>query len=212
MGRTKRSMSLLERRLRKAGFNTANIGYPSLSRNIKQIADEHLAPAIDRCKAEGASRVHLVTHSLGGIIVRQYLQESKLPAGSRIVMLAPPNQGSELAELLKKNFFYRWLMGPAAQELGIGPDSVPLSLGPIPVETGIITGTRSLMPFSNMIFKGPNDGKVSIERAKLTGMRDFLVLAAGHSFIMRNHTVIKQVIHFLQHGVFDHAGRRPHGA
>lgn len=211
MGRTKRSMALLERRLRKAGFKTANIGYPSLLKNIKQLADEHLAPVVDSCRADGAARVHFVTHSLGGIIVRQYLQDKELPAGSRMVMLAPPNQGSELAELLKRFFLYRWIMGPAAQELGISPDSVPISLGPISVETGIIIGTRSIMPFGSRIFNGPNDGKVSVERAKLTGMKDFLVLPAGHAFIMRNPAAIEQVIRFLQHGEFHHSDRGPYG-
>lgn len=204
-------MALLERRLRAAGFATANIGCPSLLKNIKQLADEHLSPAIDRCRTEGAERIHVVTHSLGGIIVRQYLQDRELPSGSRIVMLAPPNQGSELAELLKNFFLYRRIMGPAAQQLGIGPDSVPLALGPIAVETGIIIGSKSLMPFGGRIFNGPNDGKVSVKRAKLTGMKDFMVLPAGHAFIMRNPAVIEQVIHFLQHGAFRTSDSRPYG-
>jgi pimeloyl-ACP methyl ester carboxylesterase len=202
MGRTKRSMRRLERRLSGQGYRTVNLDYPSLSLTIEEIADVRLAPVVERCGEEGCGRIHFVTHSLGGIVVRRFLQTHEVPAHSRMVMLAPPNQGSELADILSSFFFYRRVMGPAAQQLGTGPDSLPNRLGPAPIETGIITGAKGLVPFASWLFQGPNDGKVSVERARLAGMRDFLVMPCGHSFIMRNPAVLFQVVHFLQYGRF----------
>ncbi len=202
MGRTKRSMRRLERRLSGRGYRTVNLGYPSLSLTIEEIADIRLAPLVERCKEQGCGRIHFVTHSLGGIVVRRFLQTHEVPGGSRVVMLAPPNHGSELADLISKFFFYRRAMGPAALQIGTGPDSLPNRLGPALIETGIITGTKGLVSFASWIFQGPNDGKVSVERARLAGMRDFLVMPCGHSFIMRNPAVLFQVVHFLQYGRF----------
>lgn len=202
MGRTKRSMRRLERLLSGHGYRTVNLAYPSLSLTIEEIADAHLGPVVARCRQEGCGRIHFIAHSLGGIVVRRFLQTHEVPCGSRVVMLAPPNQGSELADILSSFFFYRRFMGPAAQQIGTSPDSLPNRLGPALIETGVITGARGLVPFASWIFQGPNDGKVSVERARLAGMRDFLVMPCGHSFIMRNPAVLFQVVHFLQHGRF----------
>ncbi len=171
-------------------------------KSIESIADEHLAMAVAQCLEKRFEKLHFVTHSLGGIIVRQYLQSHTVPTGSRMVMLAPPNQGSELVDLLKNLFIYRLVMGPAAQQIGTGPESLPNRLMPVNIETGIITGTKGLLPFSARIFNGPNDGKVSVQGARLAGMRDFLVVPAGHAFIMRNPAVLEQVVNFLTYGNF----------
>jgi len=202
LGRTKRSMRKLGRRLQNAGYHTVNCGYPSTAKSIERIAGEHLAKVVAQCSEAGFEEIHFVTHSLGGIIVRQYLQSHTVPTGSRMVMLAPPNQGSEVVDLLRKVPVYRLVMGPAAQQIGTEPESLPNRLMPANIETGIMTGTRGLVPFSARIFNGPNDGKVSVERAQLAGMRDFLVVPAGHAFIMRNPAVLEQVVHFLRYGKF----------
>jgi hypothetical protein len=189
--------------LETAGYEVLNLGYPSMRTSIGTIAHDHLAPAVDVCKQRGAGKIHFVTHSLGGIVVRQYLQQNTVPEGSRMVMLSPPNQGNELAEALRRLALYRWIMGPAGQELGVGPESVPRNLSPVNIELGVITGKTSILPFSRTLFGGPSDGKVSVDGAKLAEMKDFLVIPAGHAFIMRKRLVIRQAVHFLRHGVFD---------
>ncbi|WP_126452653.1 esterase/lipase family protein [Sulfuriflexus mobilis] len=203
MGRSRLSMALLAARLRKQGFATLNVGYPSTRQTIERLSDKYLAPAIAKCKAKGAERIHLVTHSLGGIISRYYLQGHRLPKGSRIVMLSPPNKGSEVTDAMKSRWLYQVMLGPAGQVLGTDDDSLPNRLKTVEEEVGIITGDRSSDPWFEKLFPGANDGKVSVERSQLDEMVDFLVVNTGHTFIMNSMAVMKQVVYFLQHGSFD---------
>lgn len=202
MARTRRSMSALEHYLSLAGYAVFNTGYPSTTETVETIAARHLDDMIAQCRARGAARIHFVTHSLGGIVVRQYLQNHKLPSGSRVVMISPPNQGSELADALKDFIFYKWIYGPAGQVLGTAPQSLPNSLKPVDAEIGVITGNRSLNPLFSRMIPGDDDGKVSVHRAKLAEMKDFLVVPASHAFIMKHPKVLKQVLWFLRTGGF----------
>ena len=204
LGRTRRAMAALDRHLRYHGFRTVNLGYPSRSLDIRQIANAHLAPAVSRLIGTSGRPVHFVGHSLGSIVVRQYLRDHPVTTGTRVVMLAPPNCGSELADTLMRFGWYRRLMGPAALQLGTEPDSEPNRLGPVAAAVGIIAGTKSCLPFSRRIFQGANDGKVAVERTRLAGMDDFLVLPCGHTFMTRDRTVMHQVVRFLRTGMFDH--------
>ena len=79
---------------------------------------------------------------------------------------------------------------------------MPSQLGPADFEVGIITGSRSINLILSLMIKGNDDGKVSIERAKLEGMKDFRILPSTHPFIMKSKTAIEQTIFFLNHGVF----------
>jgi triacylglycerol lipase len=204
LGRGPASMSALEERLEEAGYLTWNEGYPSRSASIEVLAERYVGAALADCRARGAARVHFVTHSLGGILVRQYLQAHAVPEVGRVIMLSPPNGGSEVAEHLRHHAFYRWMMGPAASELGTDADSVPHRLGALSAECGIITGSSSLDPWFGGWLPKPNDGKVSVASARLDGMRDFLVVPHSHAFIMRDAEVISEVLYFLEHGRFAH--------
>ena len=203
MARTKFSMGKLESRLSGQGYQVINDGYPSTRKPVEKIASEYLGPMVSKCKAAGAKKIHIVTHSLGGIVTRLYLQDHALPKGSRIVMISPPNQGSELADALHHLWPYKWLNGPAGQELGTEPESLPNSLKPLDAEIGIITGNRSFNPLFSWLIPGEDDGKVSVERAKLAEMTDFLVVPSSHTFIMRHPDVLDQTVSFLKNGKFD---------
>lgn len=200
MGRSYRSMNRMAKHLRAAGYTVHNLGYPSTRYNIETLCEKYLPNKIKSLQNHQA--IHFVTHSLGGILIRQYLQHHSLPAGSRIVMLAPPNHGSQVADKLMNWKIYQWFNGPAGQQLGTGSDSVPNQLGAIAQETGIITGNRSIYPPISWWIPGDNDGLVGVESAKLEGMQDFLVLPCGHTLIMNHKTVIKQTIQFLKSGRF----------
>lgn len=202
MARTKYSMSKLEVYLTEHGYSTINEGYPSTRETVEKIAEEYLAPMVEQCKASGADKIHIVTHSLGGIVIRQYLQNYSLPEGSRIIMISPPNKGSELADLFRELFVYKWLNGPAGQVLGSEPESLPNSLKPVEGEIGVITGDSTLNPLYSWLIPGEDDGKVSVESAKLSEMKDFIVVPSSHSFIMRCPEVLKQVVFFLKNGKF----------
>ena len=202
LGRTWRSMWLMSRALKKRGYQVHNTGYPSTRFNIQQLASQFLSPAVQRLGS--AEQIHVVTHSLGGILVRQYLQDHRLPEGSRIVMLAPPNHGSEVADRLMHWKLYKKLDGPAGQQLGTDNNSIPNQLSPVGHEIGVITGDRGRLLPTSWWIPGDNDGLVSVKSARLAEMKDFLIVHCGHTFIMNHPQVIRQTVSFLESGQFRH--------
>ncbi len=202
MGRTKNSMNRIEKSLAQDNYIVWNESYPSRSECIEKLAIDHIEKGLESCKKAKAETIHFVTHSLGGIMVRYYLQEHKIDNLGKIVMLSPPNKGSEVADFLKDVFIYKLVMGPAGQQLGTDPESLPNSMGSIEANLGIITGNKTLDPWFSPLIPGADDGKVSVESAKLEEMSDFIVVESAHAFIMRNVLVIDQIKYFLEHGKF----------
>lgn len=201
MGRTAFSMNSLESYLKENGFQTVNHSYPSTSQTIENISRNIIPKFISECN-KGATKVHFITHSLGGIISRYYLQTNRLPVGSRVVMLSPPNKGSEIADRFHDSTWYRWLAGPPGQQLTTDSNSLPNRLKPINYEVGIITGRSSLEPWFSRLIPGEDDGKVSVESAKLQEMKDFLVVDHAHTFIMKSDEVKIHVLNFIKYGRF----------
>lgn len=203
MARTEKSMRPLAKFLAGNGYSVVNTGYPSTRETVEVLAERHLGAMVDQCRKRNASRIHIVTHSLGGIVVRQYLQAHSLPEGSRIVMIAPPNKGSELVDKLRSFSIYKWRNGPAGQELGTGLDSLPKKLKPVTGEIGVIAGDLTFNPLFSYLIPGDDDGKVSVRNTKLAEMTDFIVVFSNHTFIMRNAEVMEQVVFFLKNGRFN---------
>ena len=204
LGRTPLSMLALKFALDRAGYRTVNQGYPSLLYPVEELSGTQVPDALAKCAAPPDAPVHFVAHSLGGILVRHYLQNHDVPDGSRMVMLGPPNHGSELIDEFADDAWFT-VMGPAALQLGTGADSVPANLGPVDLEIGIIAGTRTSL--DSMLLQAaplpePNDGKVSLESARLDEMQDFLAVDETHTFILTDAEVAEQVIAFLANGRF----------
>ena len=179
-----------------------NIGYPSTRYPIHILAEKYLRPALEKANVGQYRRVHFVTHSLGGIVLRQMLAVQPLNNIGRVVMLCPPNQGSELTDVLYDCPLYRSVTGPAGQELGTSECSVPNILGPVTYDVGIIIGTRSYNPLFSLAFAGANDGKVSVERAFVEGMRELIALEVGHTFLMNHREVFAKSQSFIECGSF----------
>jgi triacylglycerol lipase len=201
LGRSSASMFLLKHRLENQGFELISKSYDSRGGGIEDHV-EWLAEEIHLCCEDEDRPLHFVTHSLGGIVLRAYLKDVSPPDLGRVVMLTPPSQGSELAEYLKDWEVYRIAMGPSGQEIGIGAESYPNVLGPVEFELGVIAGDRSINPLTSQVIPGPNDGKVSVESARVEGMRDFIVLEHSHTFIMNSPEVAEQIVSFLRTGAF----------
>jgi triacylglycerol lipase len=206
MGRTSFSLSAIEDALEEQRYQVWNDSYPGLSHSVEELSAPAIEAGLAYCRERQAATIHFVTHSLGGILVRYYLQTHRIIELGRIVMLAPPNRGSEVTDQMKDGFLYQTVMGPAGQELGTDEHSLPNSLGPIDGEIGIIAGKTDEEPWLLPEIPGDDDGKVAVERTKLPEMKDFLLVNVGHTFIMDDDEVIRQVLHFLQHGVFDRTG------
>lgn len=202
--RSSSSMHAMERALTAAGYRVWNLDYPSRTNTVAGLSEAVLAPAIRACETAGATRIHFVGHSLGGILVRDYLARHPLANAGRVVMLGPPNQGSEIVDRLGSWWLFQKINGPAGSELGTAPEATPNRIGPPNVSIGIIAGNRSINWINSLLIPGRDDGKVSVARTKLTGMADHIVLKATHPFLMKNKTAIKQTVHFLQTGSFHH--------
>ena len=201
LGRTARSLRPIAADARRRGVRAVSIDYPSRRRSLAELA-RSVAARID---AEiGDAELDAVTHSMGGIVLRVAVAEGLLPVERvrRVVMLGPPNRGSELAELLRPRRWFRATMGPAGTELGTGDESTVLRLPPVPFTVGVIAGSRSLNPFSRWIFAAPSDGKVAVERTRVEGMTDFLVVPCPHPVLMWCPAVRAAVQRFLAGGRF----------
>ncbi len=199
--RSDRSMQKLETVLTREGYAVQNVHYESTRTNISTLADQAIKPALAACVGQG--KIHFVTHSLGGILVRQYLSQHLIPQLGRVVMLGPPNKGTEVVDKLADFPGFRFVNGEAGLELGTGESSVPNRLGRVNFDLGVIAGTRSVNLILSRMIPGVDDGKVSVENTKVEGMRDHLAMAVTHPFMMRNGKVIQQVVHYLESGQFE---------
>ena len=204
LARTANSMTQIEQALAADDYVVVNEGYESRSGRIETLAMQAFNLSLQRCAPQQNTRIHFVTHSLGGILVRYYLSNHSLPNLGRVVMLAPPNQGSEVVDNWKRVPGFRLLNGPAGMQLGKGADSIPLALGAVDFELGVIAGSRSLNPILSLSLPNPDDGKVSVESTKVDGMADFILVPHTHTFMMNAESVIDQIRHFLKDGKFVH--------
>lgn len=208
MGRTKRSMKKLERYLAAQGYTTYNQNYPSTVANVERSAVHYINSALANITHIPHSKIHFVTHSLGGLLVRYYLSKHRIRNLGRIVMLAPPNNGSEIAEKYRHHFWYKWATGSPGQQLHQSNNALLESLKPLSAEVGVIAGTRSSDPWFNHVFNTNHDGKVSVEGAKLAEMKSFITVAHGHTFIMNKVNVKQHVSNFLATGDFYQTQKR----
>ncbi|UCF19592.1 MAG: alpha/beta fold hydrolase [Gemmatimonadota bacterium] len=202
LGRTDLSMLRMKSALADHGYRVVNVDYPSTQHSIEYLAAEELGPALERCCTTDSIPVHFVTHSMGGIVLRYYLATRPLEHLGRVVMLSPPNRGSELADWVAENPLLQRVLGPSVEQLGTDSASVPSQLGPVDFELGVIAGNRTLNPLFSRVIPGADDGKVAVENTKVEGMADFLIVPHSHTYIMMNEDVIYQVIYFLENGRF----------
>ena len=198
IGRTLRKLAQF---LDGQGYRTLDLKYPSTRKSIGDIA-EHIHPEISRYAESVAGRVHFVGVSMGGLVLRAYLHRFRPQNLGRVVMIGPPNQGSELADFLKGWWLYRKVYGPAGQQLVTQFKDAEELFGAVNYELGVIAGNRTLDPVASYIIGKPNDGRVSIESTRLHGMKDHIIVSANHTFFATNRRAWQQTLHFLKQGQF----------
>lgn len=202
------SLGRMERALRQDGYATLNLDYAARQRSLEALAAEVAAAAREFLEARDGS-LHIVAHSMGGLLARVLVTRHRPPALGRVVMLGTPNGGSEVADLLCRNALYRRFFGPAGAQLVTCPDdALRAALGPVDYPLGVIAGDRSLNLLASwLVLSGPDDGRVRVARTRVAGMADHRVLHVTHPLMMRDPEVIRQTLHFLRHGRF--AGPAP---
>ena len=202
LGRGPWSMKRIEWALCRDGYRVRNIGYPSQRHDIATLATQALGPVFSGKPTNSA--LHFVTHSMGGILLRQFLHDHPdAPRPKRVVMLGPPNRGSEIVDRLRDWKPYAKVNGPAGLQLGTELDSTPNLLPELSgCEVGVIAGSVSLNPLFSLWIRQPSDGKVSVESTRLDGMSDHTILRTSHTWMMWRGCVIDQIRAFLSSGRF----------
>ncbi|MEE4146097.1 MAG: alpha/beta fold hydrolase, partial [Halieaceae bacterium] len=196
------SMKGLQWRLEENGYRVVNLTYPSTDHAVPELAVLAVEQSLAGCRELGLEQVDFVTHSLGGILVREYVRQRDIPGLHRVVMLGPPNGGSQLADYVGSTALLQPFMPEAVVQLGTSEVSVPRRLGRVNFQLGVIAGTSNWLSFLPGLPDGPSDGTVSVAETIVPGMMDFLELPVGHTFMMWDDEVIAQVLFFLEHGFF----------
>ena len=203
LNRSWRAMRPMADALQSSGFTTANVDYPSQAGPIETIAPLAVGTGLSECRAAKAERIHFVTHSIGGILLRFENEREPITDLGRVVMLGPPNQGSELVDKTRNWPGAETISGAAGLQLGTtGVDSVPSKLGPVDFELGVIAGTGTINILASAMLPNPDDGKVSVAATRVDGMSDFLVVGNSHRYITRSDVVLRNVVSFLRDGHF----------
>jgi hypothetical protein len=200
-------MYLLERAARKEGHAVSRPGYPSMRKPPEELVARWVLPALERARADGQP-VHVITHSLGGILLRLAMGKDAPDWLGRVVMICPPNQGSEIVDYLIRHRLPRLFIGPTGCLLGTGAESLPRRLPPIPFKCGIIGADRSMDPVLGKLLPRPHDGKVSLISTRCEGVKDYALVHTNHAFSMCHPEAVKLALRFISTGNFDEPGSR----
>lgn len=200
LGRSKDSLARLERALQDAGYEAVAISYPSTRRSLVEHGDQ-----LDQLLngLEDVDTVSFVTHSLGGLLLRQALARdsawrTRIALG-RAVMLAPPNQGAAIADAMQGFSPYHLVFGRAGRDV---TSEVAAKLPSPPLPVGIIAGGLGDGDGHNPLLDGDDDGVVRVAETHLPDEADFLLVDSLHTFIMDAPEVIAAVQSFLRTGRF----------
>lgn len=201
--RSVRAMQPLANHLNKSGYTTINMPYPSFRYDLEDLAHNILHRI--RLWLDKGKKIHFVTHSLGGVVLRkviEMLEPQDLSKVGRVVMLAPPHQGSEIIDWLGESplKLFKGVLGPASNFLSTKYMSAEKAEFCSDIDALIIMGDKSSLPFFRTLLEDSNDGIVSVEKGRLLGTNYFKIIEADHTFISSNSKVMDTVSRFIRIG------------
>ena len=205
LGRSKTAMWLLADRLEDAGFTVHRVDYSSLTQSQQEIQQE-IAAQISAADSGHFASVHFVGHSLGGLLIRAYLEKYRVPNLGRVVLLGTPNKGTPLVDHYRDSWWMQ-LLGPTTLSLGTDKNSFPNSIADPYYPVGVIAGVAETIDNED-ILPGQDDGLVPLESTKLDGMADMIVIESNHSMMRYDEDVAQQTLSFLRHGKFLRKGQQ----
>jgi pimeloyl-ACP methyl ester carboxylesterase len=189
------TMMAMARRLKTRGHNVAVFSYCTRGDNLAGHADG-LHAFVSKIRSED---VHLVGHSMGGLVILNMLSRyDDLPPG-RCVLMGTPVKGSSVVKRLEKLPGQKFMFGKALENLLQGFEYTPTDH-----ETGVISGTRA-MGLGRIAGERdePNDGSVTVNETELDGSKDSVELDVAHSQMLISAEVVEQLEQFLLHGKFN---------
>jgi pimeloyl-ACP methyl ester carboxylesterase len=202
IARTNKQTYLLANRISQANYEVFNISYPSTDYKIEDLVD-YIHNELQKHNIDKKQKVNIVAHSLGGLLTRAYLKKYPMDNLNRVVMIATPNKGSQVADFFKDWGLYKKMFGPAGQQLDTDMSDINKLFGKVDYELGIIAGRTSLNPIFSAMLDGKDDGVVSVESTKLKEMKDHITVSNLHGIQLYTKRDADLVISFLNDGQFD---------
>ncbi len=203
--RSSKSWTELQRVLEPDDYTFISFDYPSTQQSISDFADQ-LQEVI--ATLDGIEHIHLIGHSMGGLVVRRWCQQYSDPRMRRLLMIGTPNSGAEMASMLKKNLLFQLILGPSGQQLVADPEEF-ISTLPLPtMEYAVIAGAKGTPDGFNPLIPGDDDGVVTVQSARLAGAVDYLAVRALHSFQPWNPEVMEATRRYLSSGALRASGIR----
>lgn len=199
--RRAQSMETLAYEVHKAGYEVRNVGYSSINQSVEEVKTEVFKKFDQYISENPDKKIHFAGHSLGGLLVRAYLDQKQLKNLGAVVLMGTPNRGTSLVNQYEDKWYFSWL-GPIIAELGVDNSKFLKTLKPPYYTVGVIAGSKPYSRWSSGTIEGQNDGLVAVESTKLEGMNDFIVIDVNHSRMKRDPRVIEQVIYFLKNSKF----------
>ncbi len=199
LGRSGFAMRVLASRLEDAGFFVINLGYPSINKTPEEILD-NISRQISASLPETDQTIHFVGHSLGGLLIRAYLERTSVRNLGRVVLIGTPNKGTTFVDAYRDSWWMQ-LLGPAALALNTGENSFPNSISAPYYPVGVIAGVYG-DDDNDDVLPGEDDGLVPVASTKIDKMTDFIKIESSHYMMRYKQEVADQTVMFLHHGRF----------
>ena len=199
--RSKDSFKKLKKSLEAEGYVVYSVNYPSTRFSLQRHTDQVNRLMNDFEKQ--FEQIDIVTHSMGALIARRVLSDRKSKKFGSLVMLAPPNQGSLLADIFHDWVPAKIIWGPSAKQMRTESEEFARNAGIPNCRFAVVAGVSGKPKGTNPLIPEDDDGVVGLSETKLLGMTDFMEVKSGHTYIMDNKKTIKAVMNFLNHGAFE---------